>query len=95
MGQVGKQTVQSVFHVAAMDDHVDGAMLKQELAALKTLRQFLPHGLLDNPRTGETDQGTGLGHIDIAKHSQRCGPPTVNRISEHRNKRQAGITHTL
>ena len=38
-------------------------MLHQKLAALETFGEFLADGLLDNPRTGETDQGAGLAML--------------------------------
>src|SRR5690606_23121156 len=43
-----------------IDDHVDRALLEQELGALEADRQSLLHGLLDHARAGETDQRAGL-----------------------------------
>src|SRR5690606_30884519 len=63
--QLGKQLGDLVTHLPAIHDHVQRAVLEQELAALETLGQRLAHGLLDDTRTGEADQGIRLGDIDV------------------------------
>jgi hypothetical protein len=37
--------------------------------------------LLDHPRTGETDQGSWLGHMDITQHRIRRRDATRGRPS--------------
>jgi hypothetical protein len=74
-GQHRQQSSQPVAQFPSIHDHVDGAMLQQELAALKAFRQFFPHGLLDHPRPGEADQRLGFGDIDVAQHRQAGGDP--------------------
>src|SRR5688572_26518617 len=53
--QEGEHRMQPVAQLAAVDDHVDRALLQQELGALEALGQLLPHGLLDDARAGEAD----------------------------------------
>ena len=48
-------------------------MLEQIFGALKTFRQLLPHGLLDNARARETDQRARLGDIQIAEPGALIG----------------------
>src|SRR5918995_5294985 len=66
--QEGEHGVQPVAQLTAVDDHVDRALLQQELGALKAFGQLLPHGLLDDARSGEADQGLGLGNHRVAEH---------------------------
>jgi len=68
MLELGQQIGDLLPHLAAINDHVDGAVIQKELTALETFREFLPHRLLDDARTGKSDQGIGLGNIDVAKH---------------------------
>src|SRR5438105_15533809 len=65
-----------VAHLAPVDDHVDGAVLEQELRALKTFGQRFPHRLLNDARTGEADQCARLGDHDVTDHREACGYPT-------------------
>ena len=46
--------------LAPVHDHVDGAVLEQELAALEALGQRLAHRLLDHAGTSEPDQRARL-----------------------------------
>src|SRR4051812_49997983 len=62
-----------VAQVAAVDDHVDGALLQQELRALEAFRKRLANGLLDHARTCETDQRAGLGDDDVADEGEARG----------------------
>src|SRR3954466_13205446 len=50
----------------AVDDHVDGSGLQQELGALEALGQLLADGVLDHARPGESDQRLGLGDHHVA-----------------------------
>ena len=56
-----------VAHLPPVDDHVDRAMIEQELRALKSFGQRFAHGLLDDARTGEADQFAG-GYRDAVLH---------------------------
>jgi hypothetical protein len=58
------------FHVAAVHDEVEHAVLDQELAALKAVRQLLPDGLLDDAGTGKADERLGLGDVEVAEHRE-------------------------
>ena len=53
-------------HLAAIHDHVDCAVIQQELAALETFRQLLPNRLFDDARAGETDECVRLTDIYVA-----------------------------
>ena len=53
--QQGQQAMNLLAQLPAVHDHVDGAVLEQELRALKAFRQLLAHGLLDHARTREAD----------------------------------------
>ena len=51
-------------------DHVDHAVLEQELGRLEAVRQVAADGLLDHPRPGEADQGARLGDVDVAERAR-------------------------
>ena len=53
--ELGEQFGDLVTHLAPVGDHVDRAVIEQELAALKALGQGLSHGLFNNAGTSETD----------------------------------------
>src|SRR6185312_15972398 len=55
-GEDAEQVGQFVAHFATIDDQIDRAVVEQKLGTLEAFRQGLAHGLLDHPRTGETDQ---------------------------------------
>src|SRR5690606_13069537 len=55
-GEHGQEARDGVAHLAPVHDHVEGAVLEEELAALETLRQGFAHRLLDDARPGEADQ---------------------------------------
>ena len=57
MLELGKQVGNLSAHFAAIDNHIDRAMIEKKLAALEPFRQLLAHGLFDHSRTGKTDQG--------------------------------------
>src|SRR5690349_936210 len=62
--------VQPVAQLPAVDDHVDGALLEQELGALEAFGQLLAHRLLDYARAGEADQRLRLGEHHVADHGE-------------------------
>ena len=68
-----------------MDDGVEHAVFEEEFAALEALREFLPDGLLDDAGSGETDEGSRLGDIQVAQHGERCGDAARRGIGEDRN----------
>ena len=68
-----------------MNNHVYGAVVQQEFAALETLGQFLPDGLFNDIRAGKTGPRLGLGDIDITQQCQRGGDATINRVGHHRH----------
>src|SRR5699024_9443800 len=70
VGKDGQKIGQLVAHFATVDDEVDGAMFEQELGALEPFREGFTHGLLDDARTGETDQGARLADVDVAQHGE-------------------------
>jgi hypothetical protein len=81
--QQGEQRGQSVAQFAAVDDHVDGALLEQELGALESFRQGLAHRLLDHARTGESDQGALGSAITTSPTNAKEAetPPIVGSVS--------------
>ena len=80
--QQREQVSKLVAHFAPVDDHVDRAMLEQELGTLKPFGQRLAHGLFDHARTGEADRAPGsaitMSPI-IAKLAET--PPIVGSVS--------------
>src|SRR5689334_20872377 len=56
--------------IAAADDAVDEAVLKQELACLKTLGQLDADRRFDRSRTGKADEGLGLGENHVAQRGE-------------------------
>ena len=71
-----------IAHVATVRDHVDGAFLQQELAALETLGQCFADGLRDHAWTGESDQARGSAMLmspSIARLAET--PPVVGSVN--------------
>src|SRR6185295_12519629 len=64
--QLREQRRDLVAGVPAIENHVDGALLEQELGALESFGQRLAGRLLDDARPRETDQRAGLGDVDVA-----------------------------
>ena len=81
----------AVAHVAAVDDHVDRAVLEQELAALEALRQRLAHGLLDHARAGEADQRARLGEVQVPEQREARRHAAGGRVGEHGDERQVRL----
>src|SRR5689334_17962815 len=65
-----------------MHDAIQHAMFEQELGALKAVRQFLPNGLFDDTRAGETDERLGLGQDDVPEHRKARGDAARRRMEE-------------
>ena len=59
-----------VAQLLALDDHVEHAVLEQELGALEALGQRLADGLLDHARSREADERARLGEDDVAQHGE-------------------------
>jgi len=74
--------MQTLTHFTAVDDHVDMAMLQQELGALETLGQRLSHCLFDHPGSGETDQGGGPAKPIRAPGSAALISPSMARLAD-------------
>jgi len=71
-----------LLELAAIDDHIDKAVILHKLGALESLRQVLADGLLDDTRTGKTDKGAGLGDDDVAQHGKTGRGPARGRVGE-------------
>jgi hypothetical protein len=76
--------------ILALHDHVHHAVLHQELGALEALGQLLADGLLDHPRSGEPDQGLGLGDDHVAQHGEAGGHAAGGGVEQHRDVGQRG-----
>src|SRR5258708_23532858 len=74
--------------VLAMDDGVEESVLEQKFGALKSLGKFLADGLLDDARTGESNERAGLADIEVAEHGKTGGDAAGGGIGEHGNVRQ-------
>src|SRR5258708_4435551 len=73
------------FEILAVDDGVEEAVLKQEFGALKAFGEFLANGLLDDARTGESNERAGLANVEVAEHGEAGGNATSGGIGEHGN----------
>ena len=83
LGEEPAQSGDGGAQLVAMHDHVDHAVIAQIFGLLKAVRQLLADGLLDDARTGEADQGAGLGDVDVAEHRIGCGDAAGRRIGQH------------
>src|SRR5437868_1335778 len=63
----------AIAQLPPVDDHVDRALLEEELRALEAFGQRLAHRLLDDARAGESDERAGLGDDDIADEREARG----------------------
>ena len=86
--QQAQQRAEFLAHVAPIDDHVERAVIEQELAALETFGQRLAHRLLDDARPGETDQRARLRDVEIAEHRETRRHAAGGRIGHHGDERQ-------
>lgn len=73
MSEGRQQIGQARPQLGTMHDHVDGAMLKEELATLEAFRKLLADGLLDHARTGEAISALG---------SPTITSPSIARLAE-------------
>src|SRR6185503_148534 len=87
-GQLREQRRDLIARVAAIENHVDGALLEQELGALEALGQRLARRLLDDARARETDQRAGLRNIDVAEQRETRRGAARRRIRHHGHVRQ-------
>jgi hypothetical protein len=69
--------------IMAVDHHVDHAVFLQEFGLLESVGQVLADRLLNHPRTGETDQGSWLGHMNITQHRIGGRDAARGRIGEN------------
>ncbi len=86
--QQSHQRGEFVAQLAAVDDHVDGAFVQQELGPLKPVRQGLADCLLDHARPGKTDQGARFGDHHIADKGKTGGHTTHGRVGQQRDEGQ-------
>ena len=81
-----RSTWPSVAFISRRSMHqVEHAALEQELAALESVGQLLPDGLLDDARAGESDQRLRLGDVEIAQHRKARGHAAGRGIGEDRD----------
>src|SRR5690349_12306313 len=72
--------------LAAVHDHVDGALLQQELGALEAFGERLAHGLLDHARAGEADERAGSASTaSPMKAKEAETPPMVGSVRTEMN----------
>ena len=95
MRQYGAEARQCRPHVAARHHHIDHAVVFQKFGALETFGQPLADRLLDHPRSGKADDGTGFGNLDIAEHGIGGGDPTSGWIGQHDDIGQASCPQPL
>src|SRR5688572_9494993 len=88
--ELGEQGRDLIASVPPIEDHVDRALLEQELGALKSFRQGLTGCLLDDARPGETDQRARLRHVDVAEQGKARGDATRGRVGHHGHVGQFG-----
>src|SRR5688572_18791206 len=86
--KLGEQRRDLVARMPAIEDHVDGALLEQELRALEALGQRLARRLLDDARARETDQRAGLGDVDVAEQREARRDAARRRVRHHGDVRQ-------
>ena len=77
-----------LLQLAPVHDHVQHAVLEQELRALEALGQLLADRLLDDARPGEADQGAGLRHVQVAEHRERGGDAAGGGIGQQADEGQ-------
>src|SRR4051794_7484431 len=68
VGQQAAEPGERAAQGVTMHHHVHHAMGEEIFRALKAVRELLADGLLDDARARKTDQGTGLGDVDVAEH---------------------------
>ena len=83
--QIGEAAAQG----GAVDDEIDHAVIEEELGGLEAVGQFLLGDLLDDARSGEADEGAGLGHDDIGDGGVAGGDAAVAGIDQQGDVRHA------
>src|SRR4051812_8682035 len=61
--------------VFSVDDEVDEAVVPEEFAALEAFGELDLDGVPNRARSGEADEGLGLGDDEVAEHRERRGDP--------------------
>src|SRR5574343_680743 len=69
--QHGQLLGDGLAQLAAVQDHVDRALFKQELGTLEAFGKLLAHGVLDHARAGKADQGLGFGDGHVTQEGER------------------------
>src|SRR5262249_13849537 len=69
--------------VAAVNHHIDHAVVPEMLCALEAVGQFLADGLLDDPRAGKTDERARLSDMNISEHRVGGGNSAGGRVRQH------------
>src|SRR5438309_1571656 len=77
LGEVGLE-------VAPGDDGVEEAVLEEELGALEAFRELLAGGLLDDAGSGEADEGSGFGDVEVAEHRKGRGDAAGGGVGHER-----------
>ena len=75
--------------------HVHHAVLVEIFGALEPVRKLLANGLLDDARTGETDQRARLGDLHVAEHAVGGGDAAGGRVGQHHDVGLAGLAQAL
>ena len=83
LGQQPAEAGDGRAQIAAVHHHVDHAVGQKVFRLLKTVRQLLADGLLDDARAGEADQRAGLGDMHVAEHRIRGGDAAGGGIGEN------------
>ena len=58
------------FQVLAVNHGIQKPVLQKKFRGLKSFGKFLPDGLLDHARAGETDERARLGNVQVAQHGE-------------------------
>src|SRR5579883_2813078 len=66
-----EQPDERLFELAPVDDHVDGALLQQELGGLELIRQTLANRLLDDAASREADHRLRFRDDDVGLKGER------------------------
>ena len=64
---------------------INKSMLQLKFCTLEALGQALSDRLLNDTRSGKTDECTGLSQDHISKHCKTCGHTSGRRIGQHGN----------
>src|SRR5215468_3739490 len=81
--------------MVSMHDHVDHPMVLEIFGPLKAIGQLLADGLLDHPRSGETDERARFRNMDVAEHGIGRGDAASGRIGEYDDVRPPCLAQHL